>query len=291
MPQLNLLMKLEDEVTPQLTNVGMSVREVTATFHQMRTSMLAMGSTMVGVGALLRNIDSPTAQFASNALLVAGSITSTTVALTKLIPQLYAASVAQGVLNGVMLLNPYVALAALIAIVGGAVAGLISNQKASTQAAKEEWKQLGEVETKRWKEREALEAETLAYRLKIAEQTRSIQAYYEELKAMAAVSGAKSLMSGAGAVPAGLTGQVFGGSEWSDYAKRVKETQRRLEEDLKTEAATASAEQRRAQDVGWGTGQGKDVKLQPIVIINNIDGQQLDNSLGRRLQENSRLEP
>lgn len=83
---VTIVARMRDEASGKMANLGKTTQTTTVNMNDLRMTLTAVGSALVGIGSLLGKLDNPAAKMASNFFLIGGAIGSTAGAILNVIP-------------------------------------------------------------------------------------------------------------------------------------------------------------------------------------------------------------
>ena len=128
-----MVLRMRDEASAQLTNFAATTEQATLASLDFKMTLTAVGGALTAVGALVNQIDNPTAKLAATFLMTGGAIMTTTSAIISMLPyirtlitSLRTLAVTQAIVKALSGPVGWAQLGVGLAIAGAATAGIMA---------------------------------------------------------------------------------------------------------------------------------------------------------------------
>lgn len=128
-----MVLRMRDEASAQMTNFSATTEQATMASLDLQMTLTAVGGALTAVGALINQIDDPTAKLAATFLMTGGAIMTTVSAIIAMLPyirtliaNLRALAITQAIVKALSGPVGWAQLGIGLAIAGAATAGIIA---------------------------------------------------------------------------------------------------------------------------------------------------------------------
>ena len=128
-----MVLRMRDEASAQLTNFASTTEQATLASLNFSMTLTAVGGALTAVGALVNQIDNPTAKLAATFLMTGGAIMTTTSAIIQMVPyirtlitSLRALAITQAIVKALSGPVGWAQLGIGLAVAGAATTGIVA---------------------------------------------------------------------------------------------------------------------------------------------------------------------